>query len=238
MTRLAWVALLLAPAAVGGIVGATVASYLLPHAPAKAVHQARSVVDLVELEELESRVSVLERSTARREAERRLIEASRRLAAERADGEVEGEGAEDSSKIGVGDPVFEAAVRDVVDRVRDEQANEREQRREQRRRQAASEWGAELAMHLGLTADQKSKVTQLALDYYEKIRDLWRAGSDAGVAPVSLRQRRERAQGLRGEYEERLGEVLDRGQMGAYDALEPDQKLGFRPARWGPRSRD
>jgi hypothetical protein len=196
------------------------------------------MVDLAELEELESRIAALERSMARREAERRLLEASRRLATQQADGGSSEQDTGGSSRSSIGDPVFEAAVRDVVDRVRDEQASEREERWTERRRQASSEWSAALAQQLGLTADQKSRLTQLALAYYEQIRELWRDDSDAGTAPMTFSQRRERVQNLRAEYEQKMGDVLDRSQMEAYGELEPDQKLGAFSGRRGRRGRD
>jgi len=138
-------------------------------------------------------------------------------------------GAEPSREApAVDDPVFEAAVRDVFQRVDEERESERQVQREEQRQAAAQSWAAELTERLGLRPDQKTKIETLAKEFFEKMREGFR--TDAG-APTQFEDRRERMRTLRKEYEERLGTVLDPGQIGEYQKLDDDFKLGARRFR-------
>jgi len=132
----------------------------------------------------------------------------------------------------VDDPVFEAAVRDVVQRVDEERDSERQVQREEQRQASAQRWAVELTERLGLRPEQKTKIEALAKEFLERVRDAFR--TDAG-APLPFEERRERMRGLRREYEERLGTIFDPAQHGEYQKLDDDLRLGrgraFRPDR-------
>jgi len=127
----------------------------------------------------------------------------------------------------VDDPVFEAAVRDVVEQFDEERRAERQSRSDERRRQAAERWSTSLGDKLALTEDQKQKVMALATDYANEVRTA--RGSDA--EQVSGDEWRQKAAALREKSEARLTQVLDPVQRKKYDALEEDEKLGFAVGR-------
>lgn len=128
----------------------------------------------------------------------------------------------------VDDPVFEAAVRDVVQRLEEERESERQVQREEQRQAAAQRWAAELTDKLGLRDDQKAKLLTLAREFYDHMRDAFR--SDAG-AGLGFEDRREKVRALRKQYDEKLGTVLDQAQLGEYQKLDDDLKLGARVRR-------
>jgi hypothetical protein len=125
----------------------------------------------------------------------------------------------------VDDPVFEAAVRDVVQRVEDERDSERQVAREEQRHAAAQRWATELTGKLGLRDDQKAKLSTLAREYYDQLRDVFRGDAGTGLPPE---ERREKVQALRAQYDDKLGGVLDHTQLGEYQKLDDDLKLGAR----------
>jgi hypothetical protein len=125
----------------------------------------------------------------------------------------------------VDDPVFEAAVRDVVQRVEDERDNERQVAREEQRQAAAQRWATELTEKLGLREDQKGKLLTLAREFYDQLREVFRGDAGAGLPPED---RREKVRALRQQYDEKLGGVLDHAQLGEYQKLDDSLKLGAR----------
>jgi hypothetical protein len=134
----------------------------------------------------------------------------------------------------VADPVFEAAVRDVMQRVDEERENERQMQRDEQRQAAAQRWAAELTERLGLREDQKAKLLTLAREFYDHMREAFRGDAGPGVAPVD---RREKVAALRKQYDEKLGTVLDATQLAEYQKLDDGMKLGSRARRVGPPER-
>jgi hypothetical protein len=128
----------------------------------------------------------------------------------------------------VADPVFEAAVRDVMLRVDEERENERQMQRDEQRQAAAQRWAADLTERLGLREDQKAKLLTLAREFYDQMRETFRGDAGAGAAPGD---RREKVQALRKQYDEKLGTVLDGTQLGEYQKLDEGMKLGSRLRR-------
>lgn len=108
----------------------------------------------------------------------------------------------------VDDPVFEAAVRAVMDRAQQERAGEREERRAQ----ASQRWADRLAEQAELSDAQKAKALTIAQELAEKLRDLREA--DAG--PASAQAFRAQRDALRTQSEQRLAEVLSAHQMEVY----------------------
>jgi hypothetical protein len=128
----------------------------------------------------------------------------------------------------VDDPVFEAAVRDVVQRVEEERDDDRQIQREGQRQAAAHRWATQLTDKLGLREDQKAKVATVARELYDQMRELFRGDAGAGV---TSEDRREKVRALRKQYEEKLSGVLDPAQLGEYQKLDDDLKLGARMRR-------
>jgi hypothetical protein len=134
----------------------------------------------------------------------------------------------------VDNPVFEAAVRDVMERAEEERNLERETQRAEGRQRAAEEWSNDLSQKLRLTDVQKAKVTEIAQSFWEKLRET-RQGGDAGVRP-SREERRQQLDQLRQAAEAELAKVLDHSQLTSYRELDESARLGSpRRGRGGQR---
>lgn len=121
----------------------------------------------------------------------------------------------------IDDPVFEVAVRDIVDRVEEERSSARDVRRDEQRRRMSETWVADLGLELSLTEAQKSKVTEIVTEMFQRLREL--RNIDAGTVRRSERVARMRA--VSEEAEKKLAGVLDQNQMTAYHALDEDLRL-------------
>jgi hypothetical protein len=221
-------------ALVGGIAGAGVALWAAPGAPKKAPKSAstRSAepteADDAPLEErlanVEQAVRVLERRGA---SPLRLPSATDAGA-----GPGTAPGAPPEAAL-VDDPVFEAAVRDVIDRAESDRETEREVRREDRRKQMAASWADDMTTKLRLNEQQKAKVLEIAQKFMSEINRIWEQRD--GGAGRSRSERRAEMQKLQEQSEQALRGVLDPGQAKSYDALDEDEKLGFPRRRGGDR---
>ena len=127
----------------------------------------------------------------------------------------------------IDDPVFEAAVRDVVERLQEERVADRQLERSERRKQRAEQWSGELAGTLRLNDRQRAAVSAVAQQFYDRIREA--GSSDAGR--LDREARRARMAELRTQAENELGRVLDGSQLQSYRALPEEQKLGGRRGR-------
>lgn len=121
----------------------------------------------------------------------------------------------------IDDPVFEVAVRDIVDRVEEERSSARDVRRDEQRRRMSETWVADLGLELSLTEPQKAKVTEIVSEMFQRLREL--RNLDAGTVRRSERVARMRA--VSEDAEKKLAGVLDHSQMTAYRALDEDLRL-------------
>lgn len=124
----------------------------------------------------------------------------------------------------VADPVFEAAVRDIMDRAGEEREAERQERRTQLRRQIATRWSEELATELQLTDAQKSKVVEIVNAHFEAMRAMRDAPPQE--RPVTRREWRTKMQQMRQQSESKLREILSPGQYEQYQQLDEGDRLG------------
>lgn len=135
----------------------------------------------------------------------------------------------------VASPVFEAAVRDILDRVDEERREERQNRRGAFVEQSAHDVSDRLGDKLGLTDDQRAKVAEIVKQSYESmgaLRDL--PPEQRPKTPAEWRERRD-AQKQR--VDEGLRQVLTPAQMQTYEQLpEEEQITTRRPWRWRPGS--
>jgi hypothetical protein len=123
----------------------------------------------------------------------------------------------------VDNPVFDAAVRDVMDRAEQERNLERETQRAEWRKRTAEEWGSKLGEKLRLTEIQKAKATAIAQSFWDRLRELRQA--DAGP-PLSRDEWRDRVATLRKTSEAELAQILDHSQLTSYGELDEADKLG------------
>ncbi|MFT3768075.1 MAG: hypothetical protein QM820_21710 [Minicystis sp.] len=187
----------------GGACGGYFAGRSAPHrAPAAAVAAPDRADD-----DLATRVASLEAELTRLQQQRRAAPSPRAQGdspppspAEKAD--------PTRGRALVDDPVFETAVRDVMEKLQQERAGEREERRTQ----AQQRWADRLAEEAGLTDQQKAKALAIAQEMAEKMRDM--RDSDAG--PTSREAWVAQRDALRAQGEQRLAEVLSAKQMEVY----------------------
>lgn len=231
MSRLLSILVPAATALVGGVIGGLVVSLVQP-APkkAKAVTVAAEHEPQRDTRALEDRVAALEQHVAAQRL--RALQLSGRSPADSNDPGGSSSKPNDAPPV-IDDPVFEAAVRDIMERVNEERASERELRSEERRREAAENWANELSRAIGLREDQKAKVITVVQDYLQSLRQ--GRGPDAG--PLTREERRARMRELRDDAERRLGEFLTRDQLDAYRKLDDEQRIGGMFRR-GRRERD
>jgi hypothetical protein len=179
-----------------------------------------------ELAALQARVKALETN----QSNARVIPSLQRLVAQGAGGASAGSQAPAQPLAPVvDDPVFEAAVRDVMDRAQEEREADRELEREERRKRMAQRWSDELASQLALSDAQRPKVQAIVQEFFDQLRAMREA--DAGT--IGREERRQRMRDLREQGERKLNEVLDRSQQEKYKQLGNEQRLGGRMA--GPQ---
>jgi hypothetical protein len=124
--------------ALGAIAGGVIATLVtlwavLPKTPEKKRAPRTETEAVAEPPELEGRVAALERAVQRLHQQRALLPSLSSAKAAAADAA----GSKDTPPV-VDDPVFEAAVRDVMQRVEEEKIADRELERSERRRQMAA----------------------------------------------------------------------------------------------------
>jgi hypothetical protein len=127
------------------------------------------------------------------------------------------------------DPVFELAVRSVMDRVEWEKDEERKAVRQQRRSERASRQTALLSERLQLSPEQAQEVAALLTTQMDSFRSL--RNRDEGSTesrPATRSEWRERIQAIRKETESKLSEVLSDDQMKAYLSLAEEEGIGGR----------
>ncbi len=229
MSRLQSVLVPALSALVGGAVGALITVTLTAPpkaAKARATGEASAEVAAETQGSDDDRVAALERAVER--LNRRT--ALQSLAGSAAAQNPGAPGAPIDAAPIVDNPVFEAAVRDVMERIDQERQNEREGERSEWRKQMVDQWSGDLAGKLRLSDAQVAKVKEVALGFMEKLRDL--RNSDAGP-PASREEWRTRVSALREQAEGDLAKTLDATQMTTYRELPDDERIGFGFGRRG-----
>jgi hypothetical protein len=121
----------------------------------------------------------------------------------------------------VGDPVFEAAVLDVVERAEEDRDSQRDVRRSERARQQAEHWSQELTERLTLSPAQAAKLVEIRTQLAAELRE--RRETPGQFVPRE--QRRAERDALRDSAERQLREVLRPDQLARYDELDSKLKL-------------
>jgi len=150
----------------------------------------------------------------------------------------EGEAGQNPREADVADPVFEAAVLDIMDRERERAEGERETRRAELRAERTQRLSDGLAETLGLDPQQKEQVTGVISQHFDAFREL--RADDNPDRPITPRQWRAKADELEQKLHQNLASVLTPKQMAAYRALDPDDQIttrfGGTRSRTEPRS--
>lgn len=225
---------MLAGGAAGGGVAFAVAGSAAPPAPGHAVTASSSASAgedvAARIDDLEAALRALRKKSAAAQALREYAGALSR-------GESDG-GARGSIVSGVvdaEDPVFELAVRGVMDAIEWEREEERRVTRAARRSERARRQAEAYARELGLTPAQQKKLEEALISQLEAFRTL-REPPDGGARPAGRREWRAALAKIRSDTEAKLAGVLDEKQLAAYRALRDEEESGWGGAAPG-RSR-
>jgi hypothetical protein len=224
----------------GGAMGGLAVAKLGGDRP-KGAASAKAGEDALEPEQagsLAERVERLERELATVKRQRNAAEALAAYGSALADDEAQGDGGSTAGRHVIDEPVFELAVRDVVDRVDAERSADRRARRMERQNAAAKRMIERYAEELKLTADQKTKMEAIVREHLQAMTALRDSDGDAGAAPASRDEWRERMRGMREQTEKKLSGVLDQTQMEKYRELRSEEGFGMGGGRRGRRGRD
>jgi hypothetical protein len=220
---------------VGGVFGARIFS---------DEHPAPSARRLTTLDDAPAEEADLANADEESEVEAlrgRLASMERRislLTAALARGQSAAEPADDSAEpspreADVADPVFEAAVLDIMDRERERADGERETRRSELRTQRITRLSQSLKTNLDLDDGQEARVAELVTAHFDALRAL--RSDDNPERPVTPREWREKAAEFEQSLQKNLAQVLTPKQMAAYQALDPEDQIGMGFGR--PRGR-
>ena len=135
----------------------------------------------------------------------------------------------------VADPVFEAAVRDILDRIDDERREEQVTRAQQRTQFGAQRAAERLTQELSLTQSQQQELFDIVRKHYESLATL--RDEDAPDRPATPGEWRDKLREIRDATDERMKAALSPGQLEKYEALDSSEFFGGRPRR-PPRERD
>lgn len=125
----------------------------------------------------------------------------------------------------VADPVFEAAVRDILERIDDERRNERTTRSQRRAQLGAERASERFGAELGLNERQKQELFDIMKKHYESMAAL----RDSDDQPGTPGEWRERTTELRRKTEEQIERALSPAQAEKFQALDGSEFFG------GPR---
>jgi enoyl-CoA hydratase/carnithine racemase len=206
-------------ALVGGAAGGGIVYALLthgshaPHVVASAeAHTASIDGSAGNSDEVDARLARLERRSAAAQA---LGEAARAMQARGAGGA----GPFVPGDVKADNPVFELAVRSVLDKVEWEKSEERKVEQQNQRVERVQHMSDYLAQKLSLSNDQKSNVQQIFSDSMDAFRNL-RDPPDGGRAPQSRDEWRQAMDSIRTQADQKMASVLTPAQMQSYQALQ------------------
>lgn len=207
-------------ASVSGALGGALTASLLNGGDKKASSKTSKEVSRVEaraaeptLDETLRRLTGVERQVAS------LRTIQQRLMLERQAAEDEDPN-HDTPQLDVADPVFEAAVMDIVGRSSEKRRMERQEQRRHRRSQMITDSVGKLAQSINLNAAQVGQLSEIVESHWDRLQELRETPPQGDRA-----ERREQLAALANTAEEHIRKVLDSRQIAAYEALPPDAKL-------------
>lgn len=229
-------------ALVGGLVGGLGIASLrpsdAPRVPQKEERRTPSSELAEDVGELEARLAELEdrvASVQNQARSRQALEQVARALAEGEDPEAEKPKSAMRGVVDAEDPVFELAVRSVMDRMEWEKDEERRVNRARRQSERTERQTSLLQQRLQLNDPQSQAVTRALGKQMEQFRAL-RGGDGAEERPRLTRTEwRERATEIRKQTESELAEVLNDEQLRGYRTFVEDEGLGPRAPRQQPQ---
>lgn|GEM_PF-1753296 len=149
---------------------------------------------------------------------------------------------EQGTTTDVADPVFEAAVLDILDRKEERKESEVSAQRTSERKEQSHRFAKRLGESMGLDdahqldEQQQEKIAEVVGSYFDRIREV-REG-DPSERPVTRSEWRERMSEITRTSETELMAVLNPEQQKKYEALDHDDKIGFGRFSRSRESRD
>ena len=126
-----------------------------------------------------------------------------------------------SAQLDVADPVFDAAVADIIDRDLERRRAERQEKQRQKREQDIERSIAKLSPVLQLEPKQETELSQVLFKHWDKLSEL----RDESNPNANRDERRAQADALIKATEAELAGVLNPQQADSYRALPSKQKL-------------
>lgn len=226
-------------AALGALAGAGSAAWVArtdeakPSASRKTDVSEQRVTDkpTADSEQLGARVFELERRVATMQSLIQRLVLGQRAEAEKSSTDVNAAG---SSELDIADPVFEAAVADIIDRDIERRRAERQEKRREKREQEINTSVAELATTLGLGPQQTAKMTELLHSHWEELVQV----REDPAPNLSREERRAKQDALVSATEAKFMQLLNPRQVEEYRKLPNKQKIkmGGRSERDRPAS--
>lgn len=236
-----WTYLLLVAAGMGAVTGGGVAALISRHEssdsrpaaevtptserPPKVENTTASDDVIARITQLERRVATLQVLQQRLALDRQGNDAERAPAGDVA--------TSDPNALDVADPVFEAAVADIIDRDIERRRTERREERQQQREQEIERSVSQLSQALSLAPTQRSELLRLLNDHHAKVSEL-RENAEPNVDNrVNLRASFD---ALARATEESVMRVMSPQQANTYRALPRNEQidLGRRDVRSRP----
>lgn len=143
--------------------------------------------------------------------------------------DTEGENGAILDEVDVADPVFEAAVLDIMDRETGRQESERESRRTELHAERGRRLSSDLSEKLDLDTGQRAVIAQVVTDHFNRFREL--RNDESPDRPVTRRDFQVRIEEINKEALTKLEEVMTPAQFEKYQELDPDDQIGFGWAR-------
>lgn len=235
----------LSSAIVGGLAAGLVVSMTSPTPPRErrpvGEPQAEPPPESGELTRLEVRLAALEGKLAALRRQQQSREQLKKYAESLA--EDDGTGASKkrapNGVVDGEDPVFELAVRSVMDRVDWEKDEQQKAERQQQRDERADRQTALLTERLGLNDEQSEAVSAVLvrqMDRFRALRD--RDGNSEGPRPATRSEWRQQITEIRKQTEDELLAVLTEAQMAEYRAVAEEEGIGARGFGRRGRERD
>lgn len=138
----------------------------------------------------------------------------------------------------VADPVFEAAVLDIMDRDRERKEEEKITWQKQLQTERSRRYAGQLTDKLALDSGQQAQIASIVQGHFEQLRAL--RSEESPEQPTTRNEWRAARDKMNQALDEQLKAVLSAEQYTKYQALDPDDQLGFgrrnrNPAQDAPR---
>jgi hypothetical protein len=235
-----WSHLILAAAGMGAITGGSVAALIsredspesgTPAAVAPVNERSSTPANATASDDVAARLTQLERRVATLQVLQQRLALDRQVKnAER--GPAGDTPTADPNALDVADPVFEAAVADIIERDIERRRVERREQRQQQREQEMARTVSQLSRTLSLAPAQQSELLRLLNEHQGKVSEL-RENSDPNVD--NRADLRARFDALAATTEESVLRVLSPQQVDSYRALPRDEQINL--GRRNTRSR-